>query len=75
VPGPLGRGPFVYVRLRRDGYSETDLCAWAARCEAWVREGRDVYVYFKHERLGPSYAQAIMRQTVDCARRFGADGL
>lgn len=58
-PGPLGRGAFIYLRLRRDAYSPQRLAAWARRIDGYVQGGRDVYVYFKHERLGPLYAQRL----------------
>ena len=45
---------FCYVRLRRDDYTDERLGSWrgwiAARCE----EGRDVFVYLKHDEAGSS---------------------
>ena len=58
-PGPLGRGAFIYIRLRRDAYSPQRLSAWARRIERYLQGGRDVFVYFKHERLGPLYAERL----------------
>jgi len=58
-PGPLGRGAFIYLRLRRDAYSPQRLSAWARRIERYLRGGRDVFVYFKHERFGPLYAERL----------------
>lgn len=58
-PGPVGRGAFIYVRMRRDGYSSQRLGAWSRRIQAWLAGGRDVYVYLKHERLGPLYAERL----------------
>ena len=58
-PGPLGRGGFVYLRLRRDAYSAQRLALWSRRVGEWLAEGRDVFVYFKHERLGPLYAERL----------------
>jgi uncharacterized protein YecE (DUF72 family) len=58
-PGPLDRGAFIYLRLRREAYSSQRLTAWARRIVGYLDGGRDVYVYFKHERLGPQYAQRL----------------
>lgn len=57
--GLLGRGAFVYLRLRRDSYSLQRLAAWSRRIAGFLTGGRDVYVYFKHEALGPLYAQRL----------------
>jgi uncharacterized protein YecE (DUF72 family) len=62
VPGPLGRGAFIYLRLRREAYSSQRLTAWARRIGGYLTSGRDVYVYFKHEKLGPLYAQRLADQ-------------
>jgi uncharacterized protein YecE (DUF72 family) len=62
-PGPLGRGAFIYLRLRRETYSPQRLSAWSRRIRAYLEGGRDVYAYFKHERLGPLYAQRLAAQT------------
>ena len=58
-PGPLGRGPFIYLRLRRETYSSQRLTAWSRRIIGYLEAGRDVYVYFKHEQLGPVYAERL----------------
>jgi uncharacterized protein YecE (DUF72 family) len=59
VPGPLGRGAFIYLRLRRETYSPQRLTGWARRIAGFLTGGRDVFVYFKHEKLGPLYAQQL----------------
>jgi uncharacterized protein YecE (DUF72 family) len=59
VPGLLGRGAFIYLRLRRETYSPQRLTAWARRITGYLETGRDVFVYFKHEKLGPLYAQQL----------------
>src|SRR5882762_6719486 len=59
-PGPLGRGAFIYLRLRRDTYSPQRRAAWVRRIAGYLEGGRDVYVYFKHEKLGPLYAQQLL---------------
>jgi uncharacterized protein YecE (DUF72 family) len=58
-PGLLDRGAFIYLRLRREAYSSQRLTAWARRIGGYLDGGRDVYVYFKHEALGPLYAQRL----------------
>ena len=58
-PGPLGRGAFIYLRLRRETYSPQRRAAWARRIAGYLEGGRDVYAYFKHEALGPLYAQRL----------------
>lgn len=58
-PGLLGRGAFIYLRLRRDTYSPQRRTVWARRIAGYLAGGRDVYGYFKHEALGPRYAQQL----------------
>ena len=58
-PGLLGRGAFVYLRLRRETYSPQRRAAWVRRIADYLESGRDVYAYFKHEALGPLYAQRL----------------
>ena len=58
-PGLLGRGAFIYLRLRRESYSPQRRAAWARRIAGYLAGGRDVYAYFKHEALGPLYAQRL----------------
>ena len=64
-PGLLGRGAFVYLRLRRDAYSPQRLASWKRRLGAYLAEGKDVFVYFKHERLGPLYAERLASAMAD----------
>ncbi|HEY9288441.1 MAG TPA: DUF72 domain-containing protein [Candidatus Dormibacteraeota bacterium] len=71
-PGPVGRGAFVYVRMRRDNYSPQRLAAWSRRIQGWLQDGRDVYVYLKHERLGPLYAERLASK-VQTSFRVGAN--
>ena len=59
VPGPLGRGAFIYLRLRRDAYSPQRLGIWSRRIAGYLDGGRDVYAYLKHERLGPIFAERL----------------
>jgi uncharacterized protein YecE (DUF72 family) len=60
VTGPL-TADFVYVRrhgTRRVGYPETALRADARAARAWLREGRDVYVYFNNDTRGHAVKDA-----------------
>ena len=54
-------GPLLYVRLRRMMYGSADLDAWAARLEPFLADGRDAYVFFRHDERGatPAYATAL----------------
>ncbi len=52
-------GPFLYVRLRRETYGSGDLDAWAARLAPFLADGRDVYVFFRHDETGESALRAI----------------
>lgn len=54
-------GPFVYLRLRRTLYGTADLDAWAARVEPFLADGRDAFVFFRHDERGatPGYAAAL----------------
>jgi uncharacterized protein YecE (DUF72 family) len=54
---------FVYVRLRKEDYSAEERAEIAARAERLLAEGRDVYVFFKHEDTpaGAKYAEELLR--------------
>ncbi len=54
-------GPFVYLRLRRERYGTADLDAWAARLEPFLADGRDAFVFFRHDEHGatPGHATAL----------------
>ena len=45
-------GPVGYVRLRRGDYTSADLDAWADRLAKAATEGREVYVFLKHDDAG-----------------------
>lgn len=55
--------PFVYLRLRKPGYSPEDRTEIAARVRELLAGGRDVYLYFKHEDTpdGALYAEELLR--------------
>jgi len=56
-------GDFVYFRLRKPDYTAEDRQAIAARAGALVDQGKDVFVYFKHEDTpeGALYAEELLR--------------
>jgi uncharacterized protein YecE (DUF72 family) len=74
-PGPLGRGAFVYLRLRREAYSPQRLGLWSRRIKGYLADGRDVYVYFKHERMGPLYAERLASMSRTSFRARGEAAL
>lgn len=53
---------FRYLRFREPPYSEDDLEAFAARIQALLGEGIDVFAYFRHEDVptAPAYAQRLL---------------
>jgi uncharacterized protein YecE (DUF72 family) len=55
----LATGPIGYLRLRRPGYSVSELAEWAARIRA--QPWHTAYVFFKHEdeARGPRFALAL----------------
>ena len=59
---PLTVGPIAYVRLRRERYDRAALDAWAGRLAKVAAEGRDSYVYLKHDEQGdgPRYARRLV---------------
>jgi len=65
---PTLRGAYLYLRLRRERYGPKALAGWAERVRAALAEGRDVYVYFKHEAAGPARAQRLRTLVQTSAR-------
>ncbi|MBL8233618.1 MAG: DUF72 domain-containing protein [Bryobacterales bacterium] len=55
-------GGFVYCRLRKSEYSAEDRAAIKTRVQRIVSEGKDVYVFFKHEETpaGALYAEDLL---------------
>ena len=45
-------GSFLYLRLRRNDYTDAELAAWAARIEPFLSAGDDVYAFFRHDEVG-----------------------
>lgn len=61
VPDTAGH---VYLRLRKDTYSDDDLAGWGKRLSEFLDAGKNVYCYFKHEGgddAGPRYAAALQK--------------
>jgi uncharacterized protein YecE (DUF72 family) len=59
-------GPFLYVRLRRTNYTASELASWAGRLSAFLADGRDAYVFFRHDVTGESAQRAMaLRDHVD----------
>jgi uncharacterized protein YecE (DUF72 family) len=55
--------PFVYFRLRLPEYSDEELAAIAGKVRTLSAEGRDVFLYFKHEESpqGALNAEQLLR--------------
>jgi uncharacterized protein YecE (DUF72 family) len=55
-------GGFVYCRLRKSEYSAEDRAAIKTKVQGLVSEGKDVYVFFKHEETpaGALYAEELL---------------
>ena len=54
---------FLYLRLRRSDYSAAELDAWAARVAPFLEDGRDAFVFFRHDAVGRAAELAL--QLVD----------
>jgi uncharacterized protein YecE (DUF72 family) len=54
---------FVYVRLRKDDYSAEERAEIASRVQRLRADGRDVFVFFKHEDTpaGAAYAEELLK--------------
>jgi len=55
--------PFVYARLRKGEYSPEERTDIASRARRFLDEGRDLYVFFKHEETaaGALYAEELLK--------------
>ena len=54
-------GGFLYVRLRRTTYSETDMARWADRLEPFLADGVDAFVFLRHDEDG---GNALLAETL-----------
>jgi uncharacterized protein YecE (DUF72 family) len=63
VPEVITAG-FVYYRLRKPDYTESDVDAFAARSRELLAEGRDLYLMFKHEETpeGALNAERVLKK-------------
>ncbi len=52
-------GKVLYLRLRRTAYGTADLADWAARLEPFLADGRDAYVFFRHDDVGVTPGLAV----------------
>ena len=54
---------FVYFRLRKPDYTPEERRALAAEAEKLLAQGKDVFLYFKHEETpdGALYAEELLR--------------
>ena len=52
-------GPFLYLRLRRAAYAAADLEAWATRLLPFLEDGRDAYVFLRHDATGEAALRAV----------------
>ncbi len=61
---------FVYSRLRKGDYSPDERAEIAARVQGLKEEGRDVYVFFKHEETaaGALYAEELLKTAAAASR-------
>ncbi|HEY2803077.1 MAG TPA: DUF72 domain-containing protein [Actinomycetota bacterium] len=66
--------PFGYLRLRKTEYTDDELHKWAERISPALADGRDVFVYFKHEDGAASAKWAVQLQEMlsDSTSREGA---
>lgn len=63
VPRVITAG-FVYFRLRKPDYRESDLAEIESTCRELLDAGRDVFAFFKHEDTpeGALYAEDLLRR-------------
>ena len=54
---------FIYARLRKPDYTPEERAEIAARARRFLADGRDLYVYFKHEDdpAGALYAEELLK--------------
>ena len=64
--------PWIYVRLRREGYTGAELDAWADRLVPFLDGGRDAYVVFRHDEDGTSPLRALHLAELVAGRRGAA---
>jgi len=72
---PALRGAYLYLRLRRDRYGPKALAGWAERIDSALANGRDAYVYFKHQAAGPARAERLRTLVQTSARPAARPGV
>jgi uncharacterized protein YecE (DUF72 family) len=62
TPPDILTASWTYARLRLEDYTPKQITAWKKRFDAWLAQGIDGYVYFKHEDAGkaPAYAHQLV---------------
>lgn len=50
---------YCYIRLRKDAYTDDELANWRSWIDSQAAEGRDVFVYLKHDTEGESPERAL----------------
>jgi uncharacterized protein YecE (DUF72 family) len=61
---------FVYYRLRKPDYTESDIDTFAARSKELLATGRDLYLMFKHEETpeGALNAELVLKKAAEGAK-------
>jgi uncharacterized protein YecE (DUF72 family) len=52
-------GASIYLRLRREGYTDEELRSWAERLDAFLASGTDCFVFLRHDEHGESALRAV----------------
>lgn len=60
----IGTADYSYFRLRDEGYQDADIDRWTRTAQELAADGRDVFVYFKHEDAGKGaiFGQAMIEK-------------
>lgn len=52
-------GNFIYLRLRRETYTEDELARWSDRLAAFLADGTECHVFLRHDQHGESALRAV----------------
>ncbi len=52
-------GDRLYLRLRREDYTSTEVTGWAGRIRPFLDAGDDVYAFFRHDPVGRAAELAL----------------
>ena len=60
----IATADYAYLRLRDEGYGDSDIAKWTETAKQLAATCADVFVYFKHEEegKGPEFAKLLMDQ-------------